>query len=241
MTQPARDRAGPGVDVLESHPAADRDPRVRRAVVASVLALLAVLLGVGIGFGLPVTSAAPRPPATRTVDDAPPPVLPGLPNPYFRGDLRTLLVGPPPGVTPTRGQGAADFTMTIQQAGAYYAVNGEVYLGTLHFLQGASWSWTTGGSTVLVILLRFETEAEAFTWKASDQSEQAGDPRISAQGDIAAIAGARYSVQTKLDSVVARVYLSRNDIGAIVRVESAIASPVPLAESLARSQYGKLP
>jgi hypothetical protein len=227
-------RLRPGDEVLESHPGGRSG--LRTAFAAVTLTILAVVLGLGVGAAIPLAG-----PTTAPATSAPtaPPLLPG---PVFQGDLRNLLLPAPAGVTPTKGQGGDDFTVTIDQAAAFYAVNGKIYLFNLGFKRGASWRWTSGGTTVLIVLLQFDNEVDAFRWKAGDIGQQADDPRVSAQADLPTVAGARYVVQDKPnDLFTVRVYLSRNDIGVILRVDTTGAADVAMAQSVAERQYGRLP
>jgi hypothetical protein len=227
-------RVRAGDEVLESHPGGRSGLRIVSAAV--VLTVLAVVLGLGIGAAIPLAGPPVAAPTSA------PPAPPLLPGPVFHGDLRSLLLAPPAGTTATKGLGGDDFTVTLNQAAAFYAVNGQIYLFNLGFQRGASWKWTNGGVTVLIVLLQFDNEVDAFRWKAGDVGQQAEDPRVGAQADLPTIAGARYAVQAKPnDLFTVRVYVSRNDIGVILRVDTSGAADVPAAEALAEHQYGQLP
>ncbi len=209
----------------------------RIILLAVGLAAMALLIGFGTGIAL---APAGRSPDIEPVVGAAAPT----PTSSYDGDLRHLLFAPPTGVTPERGQGGDDYTMSLQQAATVYGTNGggEAYLTQLGFQQGASWTWAGPGYSVLILLYQFGSAADAFHWTADSVAAQITAPQTTAQGELSDVDGARYFVQPMPPKGgTTLVYLSRNEIGALVGVRSTGPPDPSVAINVAERQYAQLP
>jgi hypothetical protein len=214
-----------------------RRSAVRLAVLQVGFAVLALLAG----FGVAVASApGGNEPAISSLPDG---SLNDPPHPY-EGDLRALLLGPREGgIHLDRGQGGDDYTMSLQQAASVYGDPGVAYLSGLGYRQGASWAWAEPGRSMLILLYEFGSAADAYRWTSDSIASQIVAEATTDQGEVPTIVGARYFVQTtpKDPAWTVLVYLSRNDIGALIGVRGTGRPDPQTAIQLAERQYSLLP
>jgi hypothetical protein len=217
-------------------------PQLRRSTIRLVVfqvgfGLLALLAGFGVAIANAPDGNEPA------ISALPAGELGGPPQPY-QGDLRTLLLGPRErGVSPNRGQGGDDYTMSLEQAASVYGDPGEAYLSELGYRQGASWAWAEPGRAVLILLYEFGSSADAYRWTSDSIASQIVAPDTTDQGELPTIVGARYFVQTAPTDPAwtVLVYLSRNDIGALVGVRGTGQPDARTAIQMAEQQYSRLP
>jgi hypothetical protein len=228
-------------------------PRRRRtglllALVAAGLAV-AVLLGIGSFIAvstirriahLAPASTSPEPAKTASLH-------PSLAEAHFTGDLRDLLLQPPPGTNPMTLSGSSDGHISLNQYAATFYDKQFMSdkLETLDFQSGAEVRWRASDGTIVdIVLVQLgdATKANSFiaTLQFGDQSAEG----LTTDGYFAGIPLGRYFVYETPDTdgyVILRAAYTKNDIAVDIAVQQRTKPRTAPVITLCQDQFARLP
>jgi hypothetical protein len=211
-----------------------------RLWVLSGVAAVVLLASLAYGIAVAVTASPPEAPTAV----ASPSETPDWPA----GDIRSLLANRPVGATAVESLGAADHTLSADQAAAIYggAATSLAYLTNLGYLRGAATAWRAESPRydVRISLLQFGSATQATTWVSDVQRSLGSGSEFESAAPLANIPGGVWFLTKHTPDAAFRVVhavFGQGAIGVHMTFWCYPSAMPAVVTAVAADQYAKLP